>query len=248
MELKFSKVKESWVAEFEATADFNLHIEGLPEGRVSIYQRGTNSGEYAYVKSATPYPSLGKTYDYDFSALVYPKFIKVVCESEPTFGEVVSDGEVTDLNFQTKVVEVAQNGTIEVTPDHGFAAMNAVEVKVNVPQSGGSASDNKIEYLDMRGISNIDVASAIAMQSISAKVKSDKLQVYMVGSSASVITLLAYDNNAIVEAVEFDFFGETASLSEDGQVERLRRAEVFNASGVDVSSLPRITREEFYTL
>ena len=88
MELIFSEQNNRWVAEFEATADFNLHIEGVAEGNISIFQRGTTSGEYAYVRGGTPYPSLNATYDYDFSALIYPKFMRVTCATKPTMAVV----------------------------------------------------------------------------------------------------------------------------------------------------------------
>ncbi|MBR5198204.1 MAG: hypothetical protein IKW20_00065 [Bacteroidales bacterium] len=90
MELNFTKNSETnyWESEFEVGSDFNLHIEGVPEGKVWVYQRGTSSGQYAYAKSATPYPSLSNVYDFDLQALVYPKFIKVVCAVEPTYAEV----------------------------------------------------------------------------------------------------------------------------------------------------------------
>ena len=88
MEINFTKQDGAWVAEFEATSDFNLHIEGVVEGNVKVYQRGSASGGYAYVRGATPYPSFSNIYDMDFSALVYPKYIKVVCATEPTMAEV----------------------------------------------------------------------------------------------------------------------------------------------------------------
>ena len=88
MELNFIKKENGWVAEFEASADFNLHIDGVLEGNVQVYQRGTTSGGYALVRGATPYPTYGKAYDSDFSALVYPKFIKVVCATEPSYAVV----------------------------------------------------------------------------------------------------------------------------------------------------------------
>lgn len=94
MEIKFTKNGEKFVSEFTATADFNLHLEGVVEGKVKVYQRSTAEGEYAYVRAATPYPSFSKVYDYDFSALVYPKYIKVVTDVEPEYAEVVTDGEV----------------------------------------------------------------------------------------------------------------------------------------------------------
>jgi hypothetical protein len=88
MELNFTKEGDRFVSEFEATADFNLHIDGVLEGNVSIYQRGTSSGGYAFVRGATPSPSYGNVYDMDFSALVYPKYIKVSCATKPSIGVV----------------------------------------------------------------------------------------------------------------------------------------------------------------
>lgn len=88
MEINFTKDGNGFVSEFEATGDFNLHIEGVPEGSISVYQRGTSYGSYAYVKGSTPYPSAGNVFDYDFSALVYPKYIKVICSTKPTMAVV----------------------------------------------------------------------------------------------------------------------------------------------------------------
>ena len=94
MELKFNKSEEGWVAEFKVTSSFSLHIEGVVEGNVKVCQRSTPSGEYAYTREGTPSTSYGKVYDFTFPVLVGPKFMKVVCVTEPTYGEVVTDGEV----------------------------------------------------------------------------------------------------------------------------------------------------------
>lgn len=91
MEITFSKSGEVYVAEFSVTGDFNLHIEGVTAGDVLISQRGTASGLYARVtrvKSVNPYYSHEKVYDYDFSAAVYPKYIKVTCPENPTSATV----------------------------------------------------------------------------------------------------------------------------------------------------------------
>ena len=89
MELVFSKTANgSWSSEFEATADFNMHLEGVVEGNVRVSQRGTSEGSYADVRGATPYPSFSNVYDMDFSAIIYPKWIKVVCPNEPTMAVV----------------------------------------------------------------------------------------------------------------------------------------------------------------
>ena len=80
MEITFEKVGNKYVAEFEATNDFNLHIERTEQGTLEVYQRGTAEGEYDFAWSA----GIGarKVIDYDFGALVYPKYIKVVSGSE----------------------------------------------------------------------------------------------------------------------------------------------------------------------
>jgi hypothetical protein len=90
MELKFefNEQADRWFAEFTANADFNLHIEGVVGGDISVFQRGSATGEYAYVREATQRPSFGKVYDCDFSALVYPKYIRVSCPNVPTMSVV----------------------------------------------------------------------------------------------------------------------------------------------------------------
>lgn len=88
MEINFTKEGDRYVSEFEVTSDFNLHIEGVLEGNVSVYQRGSATGGYAFVRGATPSPTFGKVYDFDFSALVYPKYIRVVCNVMPTMAVV----------------------------------------------------------------------------------------------------------------------------------------------------------------
>lgn len=119
MELKFNKNGDAWVAEFEATDKFNLHMEGLLLGSFSILQR-TAGGNYTHVRDIPTYPRFDKVFDYDFNALVYPKFIKIVSEVEPTYAEVVSDGEITEIKSQTKEVEITANGTTQVAPDAGY--------------------------------------------------------------------------------------------------------------------------------
>ena len=88
MELNFAKKNNVWEAEFEATGDFNIHIEGVVEGNIAVYQRTTTSGEFALVRGSQIYPSYGKVYDLDFSGVVYPKTIKVACVTEPISGVV----------------------------------------------------------------------------------------------------------------------------------------------------------------
>lgn len=144
MDLTFNKEGKNFVAEFEATADFNLHIERNKGGDILLYVR-TQGGGYDIVDDFGVQRHQG-VIDYDCSALVYPKWIKIVSEVEPTYAAVVSDGEVTEIKSQSKEIEVTSNGTIDVTPDAGFAYLNSVKVKTNVPTSGegGGSSEEKM--------------------------------------------------------------------------------------------------------
>ena len=229
MELTFQKSADRWIAEFEASADFNLHIEGVVEGNVSLFQRGTASGAYAYVKGATPSPSYSRCYDYDFTSLVYPKFIKVSCATEPTYAEVVSSGEVTELKFQEKAVEITANGTHTIAPDAGFAALNAVQVKVNVPQGGGASGENTYEYIDVRGVDNIEQLGGFG---ITVRVDTGKgIQVLpVVGSGVSDVLAISFDT----------------SIEYITPIGKMKCSDVLTQLGAD--TLPRITKEEFYTL
>lgn len=149
MELKFTKDAQSgnWVSEYEAKAVFNLHIEGAKKLR--LYQRTAGS---RYDEIEGEYKDGAYSFDYDFNALVYPKFIKIVSETEPTYAEVVSDGEITEIKSQTKEVEVTANGTTQVAPDAGYSYLTGVTVKTNVPQSGGSGGGGGEPYAEYYSI------------------------------------------------------------------------------------------------
>ena len=70
----------TYAAEVKVTGDFNLHVETKNGGVVSVYQRSSDSGEYAVAKTFNSYKP--QVIDCDFAALVYPKWIKVVSGSE----------------------------------------------------------------------------------------------------------------------------------------------------------------------
>lgn len=87
MELNFNKTSQNvYEAVFEASGDFNLHVERVKNGTLEVYQRGVAEGEYDFAWSA----GIGarKVIDYDFGALVYPKWIKVTSGSKVVKGEV----------------------------------------------------------------------------------------------------------------------------------------------------------------
>lgn len=151
--LTFNKEGGNWVAYFKAEADFALHLERDEAGVMSMEQ-STTGGGYAVVEDFPARARYGRAFDYEFSALVYPKFIRIASATEPTYAEVISSGEVTELKFQEKAVEITANGTHTIAPDAGFAALNAVSVKVNVPTSGGGGSASSWRYFDFTAYSD----------------------------------------------------------------------------------------------
>lgn len=86
MDLTFNKDGGSFVAEFVATADFNLHIE-KSSGDFRIMQKTVENGLYDYIDGLY-IPAGNPVIDYDFVASIYPKYIKIVSESEPTMAIV----------------------------------------------------------------------------------------------------------------------------------------------------------------
>ena len=87
MELSFIKSGSKYVCEVQVTSDFNLHIEREDSGFLYVQQRTTFDGEYDSVSGADFSPS-DTIIDVDFTALVYPKWIKIVTEVEPTLAVV----------------------------------------------------------------------------------------------------------------------------------------------------------------
>lgn len=77
MEVTFSKNGDTYVGSFTVTSDFNIHIEKESDGDMCILHKGVAEGAYASTTFTTNYLR-NKVFDYDFSALVYPKYIKVV--------------------------------------------------------------------------------------------------------------------------------------------------------------------------
>ena len=85
--LNFTKEGSLYVADVEVTSDFNLHIEREQGGVIYMQARTTSTGRFDSVKGFN-IANLDPVIDYDFSALVYPKTIRIVSEVEPTFAEI----------------------------------------------------------------------------------------------------------------------------------------------------------------
>jgi hypothetical protein len=88
MELNFVKNNNMYEAEFEVTADFNIHVERTSGGKFYVYQKTVQDAKYVLVENIKYIYNNDTTIDLDMTALVYPKYIKVVSEPEVTMGVV----------------------------------------------------------------------------------------------------------------------------------------------------------------
>lgn len=96
MELTFLLDGNKWVTEFEANADFNLHIE-KGAGSLSVSQTSVPGGKYDNVPSLRMSPE-DATLDKDVTALLYPKTILIEARTkEAPYAVISSEGDVLDI-------------------------------------------------------------------------------------------------------------------------------------------------------
>ena len=86
MELTFVKKGEWYEPDFTADKDFNLHIEKA-NGPLNMYQTTVQGGQYEDVRGLN-FGLDNTVVDIDFTALVYPKYIRVVSKVMPTLAVV----------------------------------------------------------------------------------------------------------------------------------------------------------------
>lgn len=258
MNLQFTNKGGNFVSEFEVTSDFNLHIEGVRLSDMHIYQK-TAGGSYAKVTDFPSERSQDRVADFDFASLVYPKFIKVVCTTEPTYAEIATDGEVTEIKSQSKEVEITANGVTEIAPDNGFGYLSGVKVNVNVPTGGGEGGgdapsggketyDNLVYlqvgsdlfFLDVLGPyvvlgrgenANMKIASTFSYVWESCKTTNENFKL--------TLTHIAVDENLIAKMSQGGIVQEVDFQTSLSRYESIKDS--YNA-------LPRITKEEFFNL
>ena len=87
MEVSFVKEGTKYVGTFNATGDFNLHIEKNSKSFLYILQRTSSKGQYASLREAS-FSNAEEIIEFDYSASVYPKSIKIECSAEPIMCDV----------------------------------------------------------------------------------------------------------------------------------------------------------------
>lgn len=242
-EIVFNKDDNKWVAEFEVSADFNLHIEKAQIGYLYMQQRST-SGKWDSVHKFQVADS-DYIVDYDFAALVYPKQIRLVSEYAPTMCALTSDGDVIEIKSQSKEVEITQNGEMSVTPDDGFAYLSSVNVKTNVPQQGGGesggGSSSEWVYIRLADIeSDLTKEMLLLFNSVARVYAANDLSIvpgaFAVMVAPNSIISVALDKNLII-----------MPNNAGGVLTTLNDALLSLSPSVNLDELPQITKEEFYS-
>lgn len=94
MTLTFTQENGLYVAEFEATAPFSIHLERPRGGFINMLQRSVDSGTFVAVKNFNPNYNATQVIDADCGqGAVYPKWIRLESAVEPSVAEVTFEDE-----------------------------------------------------------------------------------------------------------------------------------------------------------
>lgn len=84
--------KLRYVCEETVTADYALHIERAGCGKLNFFVRSTSSGSYCPSDVSSFLQNLAKeVFDYDFTHLVYPKYIRIESDTEVTSAAIITN-------------------------------------------------------------------------------------------------------------------------------------------------------------
>lgn len=98
--LTFVKVGEEYVAAFEISANFALHLEREEVGSLSLGISSIPDSEFAHVDNIPERARYQTVFDYTFSGDVFPKYVKVASVTYPNIAVVVSEGEITPIKIK----------------------------------------------------------------------------------------------------------------------------------------------------
>lgn len=142
----------------------------------------------------------------------------------------------SQVQSQEKTVEITENGTTEVVPDSGYA-LSKVTVNTNVESSGSA-----MEYIDISGLSEQYKTPVINFAGMLLKINIDETIVIASGGVTVMYQSSAILSGALaigyIPTVEIDM-GQQGKGTIQYFIEQLENMGI---------TLPRITKEEFYSL
>lgn len=200
MTLTFTQENGLYVAEFEASAPFSIHLERPKGGFINMLQRSVDSGTFVAVKNFNPNYNATQVIDADCGqGAVYPKWIRLESAVEPSVAEVTFESE----------------------------------------SSGGGAgtAESTMEYLDVRDWDKTDILKKALISTA---------QLFRIVANGNVA--VSTDDSGYIdycEAVGVDFSLEIIS---QGQLMTLRDGWVQSLTEEELAAIPRITKEQFYSL
>lgn len=87
MELNFTKDGNAYVAEFEVSGDFNVHIETAEECTLNVFQRTGSTGAFAQVEDVR-LKGFNRVKDVDIEGPLLPKTIQIRLVVNPSVATV----------------------------------------------------------------------------------------------------------------------------------------------------------------
>ena len=114
---------------------------------------------------------------------------------------------------------------------------------------GGGTSESSIEYLDVRGVSGV-VRGQVLTYCIAVNAYISNFEATMAGFSLYGAKLMQEDVEDSVRAVSIDMSAPVV-MSTGGNKQEVLIKDALLANGVsqaDIDAIPRITKEQFYTL
>ena len=241
MDLNFELQGGYFIAEFEVTSDFNLHIEKDPIGQFIVYQR-TAGGAYDLVADFGKNKGDDSVIDYDFSALVYPKYIQIKSSVKPVVATITTDGEVNELVYQEKSINITSNGEVAISADSGYNGLAKVNVKVDVPQNSGG---EKVRYFNIQKMHEQEdtknmIGAILCLCTGLVAVK----YIYSLTQSFVICPIASLDASVQSEITQIamldDFRGFITSGSDINSSQTIQELLSFGCT--------EITKEEFYNL
>ena len=131
-----------------------------------------------------------------------------------------------------------KKGTSDLINPQDFSA----EIK-SISGGGGGASESSIEYLDLRGLEYEEFLPMMSLYACTrSKVGNPKIGVM---PTAYLYAITGGINAVDILAVAIDLSAEVFS---QGQFDKMPLGEFMSMMGADLSTYPRLTKEQFYSL